>query len=135
MAQGGQNSACEVERDVLPMSHDVFDVVSEDPEIQHIPNEMHPAAMEEHACDQRGVRRNSHAHLGRISFAEHEGWDRPILKNECFSRAGGKTCLVEKDKNTGRDSGDRDHRSPFGRVVVVQRDHGAFTEKEACDDR
>ena len=85
MAQGGENSACEVERDVFGMSHDVFDVVPEDPEVQHIPNEMHPASVEKHARDQCRVGGNSDTHLRRVGLPEHKGRDCSVLKDKRFS--------------------------------------------------
>ncbi len=35
------------------MPHTVFDVVAEDPEVQHVPAEMHPSAVQEHRRQQR----------------------------------------------------------------------------------
>ena len=134
-AQGGQNSACEVERDVLCMPHHVFDVVPEDPKVQHIPDEMHPAAVEEYARDQCGVGGNGYVHLREVVLPEHEGRDCSVLKDEHVSCAEGKACLVEKDKDAGRDTSDRDHRRSLGWVVVVQRDQGAIIGREYGDGR
>ena len=39
----------------MPRSHALLDVVSEDPESPHVPDDVHPAAVEEHAGQERPV--------------------------------------------------------------------------------
>jgi hypothetical protein len=85
--------------------------------------------VEKHARDQRGIGRNGHAHFRGFGFSEHKGRDCPVLKDERFSWAGGKACLVEKDEDAGRNKRDRDDRRPLGWVVVMQRDHGALMSR------
>ena len=86
------------------MSHDVFNVIPKNPEVQHVPYQVHPAAVEEHTGDQRGVGGNDYTHLRRFGFPEHEGRDRPVLKHERFSRAGRKAGLIEKDEDADGDT-------------------------------
>ena len=46
-ADGG-SAAHQIEHDKAPVAHCIFDIVTEYPEIQHVPKQMHPAAMQEH---------------------------------------------------------------------------------------
>ena len=52
MAEDRENSAGHVEQDEPDVSHHVFDVVAEDPQVQHVADQVHPATVEEHARDQ-----------------------------------------------------------------------------------
>ena len=70
MTQGGEDPACEVEQRVFRMPHDVFDIVPEDPEVQHIADEVHPSTVEKHARDQRGIGGNSHIRFWEPCLSE-----------------------------------------------------------------
>ena len=45
------NSAKQIEDQILHVPHDVFDIVSEDPEKEHVPADVQPATVEEGAGD------------------------------------------------------------------------------------
>jgi len=105
------------------MAHDVFDVVPEDPEIQHIADQMHPATVEKHAGENSGVRRNRDDLRGERRLTEHDGGNGAEPVDEGF--AGGRTqgALVEKDEGAGDDERDGDDRRSLGRVIVTERQH------------
>ena len=43
-----EQSAKQIEDDEPPASHGIFDVVAEEPEEPHIPQQVHPGAMKKH---------------------------------------------------------------------------------------
>ena len=50
--QHNRTDTCEqIEDDVPDWSEQFFDIVAEYPEVEHVANQMHPAAMQEHACE------------------------------------------------------------------------------------
>ncbi len=54
VATRGHQAGQEVEDQETAVPHGVFDVVPEDPKEPEIPDQMHPAPMEEHGRDQGG---------------------------------------------------------------------------------
>ena len=48
MREAGEHAAEEIEEREPPMPHGVFDIVAEDPEVEHVAEQMHEAAMQEH---------------------------------------------------------------------------------------
>src|SRR6476646_8442292 len=108
------------------MPHHVFDVVAEDPEIEHVADQMHPASVQEPAGQERDGGRDADREGGRqIRLAEQQRRNRAILKDEGFGMWWGKTGLVKEDEYAEDDEGDRDDGSEFARVVVLERDHTA----------
>ena len=51
LPERGRNAAQQVEREEAPVAHAVFDVVAEDPEIEHVPADVQEAAVKEHRCE------------------------------------------------------------------------------------
>jgi len=43
----------QIEKKKTPMAHAVLDIVAENPEVQHVADEMQPAAVQEHVGDER----------------------------------------------------------------------------------
>ncbi len=119
MTQGGEDAAREIEQGIFCVAHDVLDVVPEDPEVQHIADEVHPAAVEKHAREQSGVGGNGHDRVRKVGLPEQEGGDRSVLEGEGVGRSGREADLIEKDKDAGRNGRDCDYRRQFGRVIVV----------------
>src|SRR2546427_738350 len=48
VSKAGGDAARQIEEQEPRAAHRRFDVVAEDPQIQHVPSKVHPAAMEEH---------------------------------------------------------------------------------------
>ena len=106
------------------MAHDVFDVVAEDPEVQHVADQVHPTAVQKHAGQHRRERRHCRD-LGRErGVAEDDGGDGAILIHKGFAGSRGQRTLVEEHEATGGDEGDGDDRCVFGRVIVSEGQHG-----------
>ncbi len=51
MTECGNDATQRVERNEAAMSHRVLDIVRENPQIEHVSDEMHPPPMEKHAAD------------------------------------------------------------------------------------
>ena len=98
LTHGSMPPGCHIPHkdDKAPMAHDVFDVVPEDPEIQHIADQMHPATVEKHAGENSGVRRNRDDLRGKPP-AEHDGGNGAEPVDEGFT-GGRPGALVEKDE-------------------------------------
>ncbi len=126
MAQRRQDAAGQVKDHEARMAHDVFNVVAEDPEIQHVADQVHPSPMHEHAAQQRHVGGDADRdRVRKIGVPEQQGWNRSILKHERFCLTRRKAGLIEEDKHAENDEGDRDDGREFSRVVVLKRDHAA----------
>ena len=75
MAEDGENSARQVEQDEPNVSHHVFDIVAENPQVQHIPDQVHPATMQKHARDRGDKWRGAMDFRGQCRMPKHGGWD------------------------------------------------------------
>jgi len=58
VTQRRQDAASEVKDHKARMPHHILDVVAEDPEIEHVADQMHPASVHEHASQERDVGRD-----------------------------------------------------------------------------
>ena len=47
LAKPRRDATGEVEKQIAPMAHFIFDIVAEDPQKQHVTGQMHPATMQE----------------------------------------------------------------------------------------
>ena len=73
LRQRGGDSAEQVEDKIAAMTHAVFDVVAEDPEIEHVADQMHPAAMHEHRSENGERRRYDLQFRRELLSAEQHG--------------------------------------------------------------
>jgi hypothetical protein len=90
----------------------VFNIVAEDPQEQHVAEQMQPAAMHEHGGEDG-------RYIGVRMLGESGGNERP-LGDELISAGE----LDEKEQHIEADQGERDHRDgPPLRVVVADREH------------
>ncbi len=106
------------------MTHDVLNVVAEHPEVQHVADQVHPTAVQEHAGQHCRERRHCRD-LGREhGVAEDDGGDRAILIYKGFAGSRGQRTLVEEHEAAGDDEGDGHDRCVFGRVIVIEGQHG-----------
>ena len=97
------------------MAEPILDIVAEDPQEQHVAEEMHPAAMHEHGGED--LHRACHGALGKL------GGDECPLPDEGF--ASGE--LEQEHRNIQADKGEGDDRggAPL-RVVVTDREHASL---------
>src|SRR5207237_9923053 len=105
------------------MAHDVLDIIAEDPEVQHVPDEMHPASVEKHTREQSGHRREVGDLRRNGCLPKHYGGDGPVPIDKQFCRLRWERDLVQEDQRTGDDKGDGHDRSDLSRGVVVKRDY------------
>lgn len=132
MAQGGQDSADDIEHDKADMPHDVFDIIAEDPEVEHVPEQMHPAAVEKHAGEQcQHAGKGDHI-SGNRGLSEDDGGNGAVLKDEGFVSLARERRLIQKHERTDGDDRNGNEGGAFGRVVVVQWEHGAGLGRTAA---
>ena len=85
MGQRGKNAAEDIEDDETAMAHHVLDVVAEDPEVQHVPDQVHPASVEEHAGEETH-RRWDRGHVRwEGGGSEYDRGDCAEAEDECLA--------------------------------------------------
>src|SRR4030088_888225 len=103
------------------MSEIIFDVISKGPKVSHVANEMEPAAMEKHGCENGGK-------IGGGVCEELFRGKRPVA-DKCLALA----LFEKKDGDVGDDKkiGDDWCRLTFACVRSDRKNHGDDLE---CDD-
>ena len=99
-------TAEQVKYEVREMTQPVFNVVSENPEVPHITDQMEPAAMQEYRSEKR-QRDNGKGNMG-VRPGEYRRRNNSIMHDESFEAAASKRQLVKKDADIGYDDRDRD---------------------------
>ena len=117
------DAANQVEGEELEMPELVLDVVAEHPEIEHVADQVHPAAVQEERRHQGDFRRYQ-VDLGRQD---------PVAQQQRRNRAEGvdpaglgrlaQAELPQEDQHAGGDQRHRDDRRARRRVLVAQWDH------------
>ena len=126
MAQRCENATRHIKHHKARVSHHILDVVTEDPQVEHIADEVHPAAVHEHAGQQGAVGGDPDGdRWGEIRLAEEQRRNRAILEDEGLSMPWWEARLVKKYQDANNDECDRDDGSEFGGIVVLERDHAA----------
>ncbi len=123
MTQRRDNPAQEIEDNELSMPHDVFNVVPENPQVQHIPDQVHPAAVKKHTGDQTAIGRHRREFNREFGIPEHDRGDGPILIHKGLPALLPQHELVQEDDDAG-------NQKPYGHdgfdirgVVVTQWNH------------
>ena len=128
LRQAGERATEQVEAEEPDAAEAVLDVVAEDPQVEHVAEQVQPAAVQELAGHEgRGlVRQVVAAGPGRGQV----GRDDPPLGDERveggLAATGRQPQLPGEDHEAGDDDPERDDRGPAGRVGVPQRDHGSL---------
>jgi len=91
------------------MPEAIFDVVSEDPQVQHVSENVQPSAVQEHRRDERR----------RFERCWHDAEEL----HERHLRARPERELVQEDQRVHGDDEDRDDRRRARRNHVTERDH------------
>ena len=73
VGQRGQDAGSQVEHQVLDVAEGVFDVVAEHPQEQHIADEVHEAAVDEHTRQQRAPGRHRRGDADSARGAQSQG--------------------------------------------------------------
>ena len=128
MRVGGGPPAQQIEDGVTHVAHPIFDVVAEDPEVEHVPQQVGPAAVqehaEEHATAEGRIERGGHdlRRLQRsIHAREQAGHDRGLLEEALHVAAHAQ--LEQEGERVQGDERVVDDGNRAGRDVVAQRDH------------
>src|SRR5207253_2359883 len=101
-----RHAAQQIKNQILSVAHDVFHVVAEYPQKPHVPDDVHPAAVQEHGGEQsRGVQ---------------AVWNQAIVRDEVISRIVVQRELVQKRQYVQHDDQDSDHR-PGVTVLIIDR--------------
>jgi len=106
VSKARSRSAQDVEHEESSMTHHVLDVVSEDPEIEHVSDDVPPSSMKEHRREE-GEQRRDHASLGKELKGSRRDHGEHIQE---FSKRVSKAQLVEESQDVGDDERDRDYR-------------------------
>ena len=139
MRERRQETAHQVEDEEAGVSHRVLDVVAEDPEVEHVAGQVHEAAVQEHAREERQGGGNGCDRGRELVGSEDHGRNHAELVNEELGGAGRERKLVHEHESVGRDQTHGEERSGPGRVIVPQRNHwgilapaGARYRAESC---
>ena len=104
------DAAEQIEQQEAGVPQAILDVVAEDPEVEHVPDEVQPAAVQEH--------RRQHSQpseLGRYDAVQiHERLERSIAEGE----------LEDEYRAVENDERDREEGECSRRDDVAQRNHG-----------
>src|SRR6185369_14865463 len=117
------DSAGEVEREVRQPTQPVLDVVSEDPQIEHVRADVEQPAVQEHAReDGRDGSRDIPA-PGQVRGDQPVGEEQAVETPVAVGRLDRE--LDEEHREADGDEADRDHRPAASRIGVTEGDHGA----------
>ena len=114
-----REAAEEVEEEEADLAERVLDVVAEDPEEEHVAEQVHPAAVQEH--------RRERGQEPALPDRRARALDLARVVAELVDRALQVGELVEDpDEHVRDDQRDRDERERPRRHVVAERQHGAM---------
>ena len=115
VGQGRDRAPEEVEGEEGEVPQPVLDIVAEDVEKEHVPQQMTEVAVQEGAGDQGGK-------LTHGLPKELPG-DKGVLQDEQKGLAALQLSLEEEDPDVERNQDPDDHRRAVARVGVAQREH------------
>src|ERR1700674_5474813 len=127
MQQPRSDPAREIEEEIPYVSEEILDIVSEDPEKEHVPGEVEESGMEKHAGHQghegsfkAGMsRQESRETSGNRGVREEQGFIGPVRERRLEAE------LVNKHSDVGKNQGDIDEGIGSRRVEVLERnEHG-----------
>jgi hypothetical protein len=116
---GSEKTTNKIEEEKTKMAKSVFNVVSENPKIQHVSEEVQETTMEEHGGkdrERKGDQRNNVEHL---SMGDLIG-NGPPLKNEALTFSKIQHGLMKKNKDVDQYNPDGDQRKRRSRIIVFK---------------
>ncbi len=122
MGKAGDYSCYKVEEDEADVAHPVFDVVSEDPEIEHIPCDVQKSAMNEHRreeCEWDGDE-SRWIEVFKVCYLVRDG---PRHSYECELLQSPHGQLEDEDKKVYGYDYDGNEGEGICGIVVFKRDH------------
>ena len=100
------------------MSEPVFHIIAEDPEEEHIPDNMHPSAMEEHRCEKRKNR--PHPDIVMPDISDDRCGDDAERGDEVVRPVPTERKLKQKNRGIDSDENVIHHRDGIGWIGVAQ---------------
>ena len=127
LADRGDDPAEEIEDQVWPAAQAVLHVVAEDPEIEHVPKDVQPAAVQEDVREEGHEQRDGELPV-RDRARERGPVERvPVVERVERGWRSREAERVEPDENVRGDEQAVHHRGAPRRVRVVERDHRAVS--------
>jgi hypothetical protein len=119
LGETGSETADQVEAEETEMAQRILDVVPEDPEVEHVSEEVEEPAMEEHG------RKNGEGQRHRREFVEDLSShdlirDRAPFKNEVLTFDDIQRNLMKKNQAIGQDEPDGNQGEGRSRVIVLE---------------
>jgi Mg2+-importing ATPase len=115
--QPGGDPTKQIEYQISRRAHAIFEVVAEDVQCKHVAEQVKPAAMKEHAGDER-------AGFAHIVVVEKAGGDHAKFHDEPLGVAIGlRQQLDEKHQHIERDQDRVDDREVLDSDCIAQRNH------------
>src|SRR5258708_36646355 len=136
MEQARPDSTDQIEEEIRYVPEEIFDIVAEDPEKEHVSGEVQEAGVKKHAGYQ------GHEGYFKAGMAHQEGGEpsrnRGVRKEQGFKGAVRKgdfgAELVNKHNAVGKDQRDIDERLRARRAGILQRGvHGRSAADEKRD--
>jgi len=101
------------------MAKGVFNVVPENPKIQHVSEEVQKTTMEEHGRKDSQRERDQWDNVEHLSMGDLIG-NGPPLKDEALTLSNIQQRLMKKNKGIGQYYPDGDQRKRRTRIIVFQ---------------
>ena len=121
LRHGGRQSAKQIENEKAKMTECILDIVTKDPEIKHVAEEVQEPAMEKHRRKNREANRNTGRKIIEPFAVNNLVRNRPPFKDESSARLHIHRNLVEKNQNIRQNEPDCHKGKRRSRVVVFQR--------------
>ena len=96
-----QNGAGDVEQEIAHVPERILDIVAEDPQEQHVGQQMHPVRMQERIGDQRHLVRDPGDGFG--DQIAHDDGDHAEAEHHCVEPVRRQGDLDQKDQTSHRD--------------------------------
>lgn len=119
LGEASSEAADQVKEEKAEMAQGIFDVVAEDPEIEHVSEEVQESAMEEHG------RKNGEGDRHRRKLMEDLSMDdlignRTPFKDKVLTFNNIQGNLVKKDQTIGQDDSNGDQGKGRGGIIVFE---------------
>ena len=128
VGQGRQDAGHDVEQQVLDVTEGIFDVVAEHPQEQHVADEVHQAAMDEHGREHRPPGRD------RRSDVDSPGAYREQFEAPARREFGGYEAELQEE-HEDRQTAPTEKEAEPAEGKLVQEYEGVEPDQDEVDDR
>lgn len=116
-----EKAANQVKKEEAKMSEGIFNVISENPEVKHIPKQVEKTTVEEHRGKKSQGKGDGRNYLYNLSTGDLV-WDGPPLKDEALTCGKIQSDLMVKNKPVGQDNSDGNEGERRNGVIVFYRE-------------